>query len=75
MEFIEGMIDAAMCASLSALELEKLEKIRAIKGTHPNNLAVKHFDEAYFNSLPMRGKIALLTICNSGIENVDSGMG
>lgn len=53
----------------------KLEKINEIKKSHPNNLAIKHFDIAYYNSLSSSGKKALLKIINSGVENADSGMG
>lgn len=53
----------------------KLDKINAIKTSHPGNLAVKHFDAAYFKSLSPAGKKALLKIVNSGVENADSGMG
>ena len=53
----------------------QLDKIKAIKVSNPTNLTAKHFDFAYFNSLNAAGKKALLKICNSGIENADSGMG
>jgi creatine kinase len=52
-----------------------LTKIRSIKTEFPNNLGIKHFDEAYFNSLDTAGKKAMLAIARSGIENPDSGMG
>jgi creatine kinase len=52
-----------------------LAKIRKIKVDFPDNLGIKHFDEAYFNSLDTKGKKAMLAIARSGIENADSGMG
>ena len=55
--------------------MKQLDKIKAIKKSNPENLAVKHFDEKYYNTLSTAGKKALLQIVNSGVENADSGMG
>lgn len=52
-----------------------LTKIEAIKESNPDNLAVKHFDRAYYDSLSDEDKAGLLQCINSGIENPDSGMG
>lgn len=52
-----------------------LEKIKAIKESHPGNLAIKHFDETYYNSLSDEEKPGLLQCINSGVVNEDSGMG
>ena len=54
---------------------DPLEKIAAIKESHPGNRAVKHFDKAYYETLDEAGKKGLLQCVNSGIENADSGMG
>lgn len=52
-----------------------IEKINAIKVSHPGNRAIKFFDVNYFNSLSVEKKKQLLKIMRSGIENADSGMG
>jgi creatine kinase len=55
---------------------EALKKIKAIKKSHPDNLAIKHFDLDYYNSLETEEeKAGLLQCVNSGLENADSGMG
>jgi protein-arginine kinase len=55
--------------------LKQLEAIARIKVSHPGNLAIKHFDLDYYNSLNAAGKKALLKIVKSGSDNEDSGMG
>ena len=52
-----------------------LDKIRAIKESNPDNIAVACFDEEYYNSLDANGKKGLLMCVNSGVENPDSNMG
>jgi creatine kinase len=52
-----------------------LKKVADIKVSHPNNLAMKHFDFDYFKTLSSADKKTLLAIVNSGIVNFDSGMG
>ena len=54
---------------------DKLAKIKALKASHPDNLAMKHFDFAYYNSLSADEQQGLLQCVNTGIENADSGMG
>lgn len=49
--------------------------INNTKQTNPDNLAIKFFNESYFNSLSIDKKKQLLKIMASGIENADSGMG
>eukprot|EP01083_Nonionella_stella_P135014 410707_1 len=61
---------------ISEFEVQaQLDQIKAIKKSHPNNLAIKHFDFDYFKTLNPAQKKALLKIVNSGIQNADSGMG
>ena len=62
-----GISEFAMAATL--------EKIKAVKISNPDNIAVAEFDFGYYNSLDLAGKKALLEIVNSGVENPDSGMG
>ena len=52
-----------------------LAQIAANKITHPNNLAAKHFDMDYYNSLSPALRKRLLQIIKTGAENADSGMG
>ncbi|CEM09658.1 unnamed protein product [Vitrella brassicaformis CCMP3155] len=54
---------------------DKLKRLMSIKVLYPNNLMAKHFDFGYFDGLSDSMKGSLLTVCNSGIENEDSGMG
>jgi len=64
-------VEAALGINFAA----DLEKIAAIKVSNPTNLAVKHFDVAYFNTLSVDQKKRLLQIVKSGTCNADSGMG
>jgi len=71
---------ANISASLSNIEDAvvygpSLKKVADIKVSHPNNLAMKHFDFDYFKTLSSADKKTLLAIVNSGIVNFDSGMG
>ena len=52
-----------------------IAKIRAIRGTNPENLMARHFDEDYFRSLDERLRRQLTKIIATGIENPDSQMG
>lgn len=52
-----------------------LDRIAAIKSSHPGNLAIKHFDVDYYNSLDAKKQNGLLRCLSSGIANPDSGMG
>uniref|UniRef100_A0A7S2W6J3 Arginine kinase n=1 Tax=Mucochytrium quahogii TaxID=96639 RepID=A0A7S2W6J3_9STRA len=54
---------------------EFLDTIRELKKTHPGNLMAKHFDFEYFNSLAPELQERLVKICQSGVDNADSGMG
>ena len=51
------------------------DKIVQLAKENPDNIALNTFDPAYYSSLNDDDKAALLRILNSGIENVDSGMG
>ena len=62
-------------ASAGGSDEDVLAKIRAIKESHPDNIAMACFDEEYYNSLDAEGKKGLLMCVNSGVENADSGMG
>mmetsp|Transcript_19322 Transcript_19322/g.25177 ORF Transcript_19322/g.25177 Transcript_19322/m.25177 type:complete len:454 (+) Transcript_19322:35-1396(+) len=77
LESIKADLEAIKGAlGISEFEMQaQLEAIKAIKKSHPNNLAVKHFDFEYFKTLSPSQKKALLKIVNSGVENADSGMG
>jgi len=55
--------------------VEELEAIGAVTKSNPGNLAMKHFDEAYFASLSDELKVRLIAVVRSGFENPDSGMG
>ena len=69
----EKAAEAAVAADPLA---DKLAKIAAIKTSHPDNRAIKHFDLEYFDSLATdEEKAGLLQCVNSGLENADSGMG
>lgn len=52
-----------------------VDKIMAIKLSHPDNLMAKHFDKQYYLSLPLDLQTRLVKICKSGAENADSGLG
>jgi len=52
-----------------------LERIKEIKKTNPSNLAMKHFDESYFASLPADLQERFIACVRTGFENPDSGMG
>ena len=52
-----------------------LAKIREVKKSHPENIAMAVFDEAYFATLSEEGKQALLRCVWTGIENPESQMG
>jgi len=54
---------------------EALARVYIMKKLFPDNLAIKHFDFDYYNSLDAEGKKGLLMVARSGIENGDSGMG
>lgn len=51
-----------------------LQNMFLLKQTYPNNIAMKAFDMAYFNTLTEDDKASLLQIVNSGIENPDSSV-
>lgn len=59
----------------SAETLKILAQIETIKKTNPSNLAIKHFDRDYYDSLSPSLKKRLLMVVKSGVENADSGMG
>ena len=72
----EAIGQAAAADAGNQLHAGTLAKISAIKVSHPNNLAMKHFSVDYFNSLATdEEKSGLLQCVNSGVENADSGMG
>lgn len=52
-----------------------LAKIAEVKKSNPDNLAMKHFDEAYFHSLSAEDKVTFMNIVRTGFENADSGLG
>jgi creatine kinase len=54
---------------------EALAMIEAIKVSHPDNRAIKHFDRAYYDTLSEEDQESLLLVMRSGIMNPDSGMG
>jgi len=66
--------DAEPSADADPLQA-RFDKIKAIKESHPGNLAMKHFDFDYYNSLSDEEKVGFLQCVNTGIENADSGMG
>ena len=72
----EAIRQATDTAAANQQHAGTLAKITAIKVSHPNNLAMKHFSIDYFNSLATdEEKSGLLQCVNSGVENADSGMG
>lgn len=52
-----------------------VEKIQAIKESHPENIMAASFNVDYFNTLNEEDQKQLLLCCNSGIQNADSCMG
>eukprot|EP00658_Telonema_sp_P-2_P040231 TRINITY_DN2877_c0_g1_i12.p1 TRINITY_DN2877_c0_g1~~TRINITY_DN2877_c0_g1_i12.p1 ORF type:complete len:696 (-),score=147.53 TRINITY_DN2877_c0_g1_i12:279-2366(-) len=52
-----------------------LSQIAEVKRLNPGNLACKHFDVAYFNSLDDGLKARMIQCARSGFENPDSGVG
>eukprot|EP00899_Mesostigma_viride_P004899 jgi/Mesvir1/1440/Mv25482-RA.2 len=54
---------------------DKVQKILAIKTSHPDNIMAQTFSVDYYNSLSDELKARLLQCCNSGIDNPDSSMG
>lgn len=54
---------------------DTLDRIRKMKRTHPNNLAIKHFDFDYFGTLTVSEQTEFLDIIHSGIWNENSQMG
>ena len=54
---------------------ETLALIASIKKSHPDNLAMKYFDEAYYNSLAPELQERLIRCVRTGFENKSSGMG
>ena len=52
-----------------------LDQILAAKVANPDMIMGKHFDLAYYLTLPDTLKDRLLQCCKSGAENQDSGMG
>ena len=50
-------------------------KIAKLAAENPDNICLNTFDADYYNSLSDDDKPAFLKCLNSGIENVDSGMG
>eukprot|EP01051_Picozoa_sp_SAG22_P000900 SAG22_NODE_29_length_28404_cov_23.294153_21_plen_119_part_00 len=54
---------------------KELALIAAAKASHPDNIAMKHFDLAYFDSLEPALQDRMIACARSGFENADSGMG
>ncbi len=52
-----------------------IARIRTIRGTNPENLMARHFDEDYFRALDDPSRQRLERIIRTGIENPDSQMG
>ena len=52
-----------------------LSKIKSIKQTHPNNRAMKYFNEQYFATLDSSAQDIFIQIIKTGIDNPDSGLG
>lgn len=52
-----------------------LTALEAIKASHPNNRAAKHFDRTYFDSLRPDDQAALLACVASGVANPSSSVG
>ena len=74
----EGEGDAAAAAATDGegWDAEALEKIKATKESHPDNLACKHFDFDYYGGLEgVELKKRFLAIVKTGYENPDSNMG
>ena len=81
--------DMIKCANFLAEEEDKLPddaaaaaggddvcaKIAKLAAENPDNICLNTFDADYYNSLSDDDKPAFLKCLNSGIENVDSGMG
>ena len=67
-------IEASLGVGLTVFRSE-LDRIAAIKKTHPNNLAVKYFDEGWFASLGLPDQKIMMQIMRTGFENEDSGLG
>jgi protein-arginine kinase len=59
----------------STTHFRTVMQILAIKKSHPDNRACKHFDVDYFMGLDDVDQGRLLQVINSGICNPDSGMG
>jgi creatine kinase len=74
MSFNKKEVDTIKGA-LEGPHAEALARIALIQKLYPDNLAMKHFDFEYFNSLSDDDKKGLLQCVRSGIENPDSGMG
>ena len=55
--------------------LDAIELIPALSAKYPQNIGLKSFDPAYFNSLSSADQKGLLRCLASGIENNDSAMG
>ncbi|MEO0773994.1 MAG: hypothetical protein AAFZ04_12505, partial [Pseudomonadota bacterium] len=54
---------------------ETIDRIAALKGDYPQNIALQSFDPAYFASLSEADQARLMTCVNSGVENPDSEVG
>lgn len=54
---------------------EALARIFVLKKLYPDNLAIKYWNNEYFDKLSAEEKAGLLQVARSGIENPDSGMG
>lgn len=52
-----------------------LDRIKEVKKSNPNNLAMKHFDESYFASLPADQQQRLIDCVRTGFENPGSDTG
>ena len=51
------------------------DRIEALKQSHPNNLAMKHIDRDYYESLDTLEKRGICQCIRSGYDNPDSNMG
>jgi len=62
-------------SSSSAEYTAELQRIAAIKKSHPTNRAIKYFDEKWFLNLSPQAQKRMIAIIRTGIDNVDSGLG
>jgi len=67
-------IEQTLGVGLSVFKGE-LAKIKTVKAENPDNLAMKYFDQAYFESLGLPQQANLIQCVRTGFENPDSGLG